>query len=143
MAAPVAWSLVEEAFCEIALVDDDVVEEACVVVAVVALVALIAELLDPTLAEELAAELELAGALEELGFDWPPTLTVIPIPALASERPLSDWNCFTSNVSPSAGSFSCVICFLAGFVYIRNVYFLLSPVSPKAPGALYSSSAWS
>ncbi|KAI8934494.1 hypothetical protein NX059_008195 [Plenodomus lindquistii] len=67
---------------------------------------------------------------------WPPNLTTIPNPALGSGNPLSSWNFFTSNGSPSPGNCNSVISLRPGFVYMRNEYCLLSPVSPKEPGAL-------
>ena len=70
----------------------------------------------------------------------PPSFTTIPTPATGSFRPLSPWNFFTSKTSPSVGNCISAYSRRCGFVYMRKTYCRSSPCSPRAPGALYSSS---
>lgn len=65
----------------------------------------------------------------------PPSCTTIPTPATGSFNPLSAWNVFTSNASPSAGKRTSSISLRWGLIYIKNTY-CLPPFSWNAPGGL-------
>jgi hypothetical protein len=73
---------------------------------------------------------------DDAGLLEPPRVTVIDTAADGSRNPLSLWNVFASNFSPSPGIFKLWTAFRPVLLYMRNVNFL-SPVSPSLPGALY------
>jgi hypothetical protein len=98
--------------------------------------------------DDVEAEVEVAGAdvedgafgavglcaeLDEddgAGLAVPSRLTTIASAPFGSLNPLSSWNFFTSNASPSPGIFKVWISLRCGLIYIKKVNCFSPPVSP-------------